>query len=218
MPDAYFLEVAVDITGGTNYQVIGTTQIVSVPYALQAEKAADLSKFTVDNDLLTYDTANTEWVGKSLSINNNGSGQAHNITQPSLGLNYIISLFGTFPSPSRYTERGPNPFYAEIILFAGNFAPQGWAFCHGQLLPISSNTALFSILGTQYGGDGITTFALPDLRGRVPVGVGNGPGLSNVNEGQQFGAETHVLTTSQMPSHNHGTTLTQSTRKTSQKE
>lgn len=76
------------------------------------------------------------------------------------------------------------PFLGEIMIFAGNFPPRGWAFCDGQLLPIVQNTALFSILGTTYGGNGQTTFALPDLRGRVPVHVGQGPGLSSVALGQ----------------------------------
>lgn len=96
-----------------------------------------------------------------------------------------------------------DPFIAEIILFGGNFAPRGWAFCDGQLLSISSNTALFSLLGTTYGGDGRTTFALPDLRGRVPLGPRNGPGLSNYTLGQRGGTQSNTLTTNQMPSHNH---------------
>jgi microcystin-dependent protein len=97
-----------------------------------------------------------------------------------------------------------DPFLGEIILFAGNFAPRNWAFCHGQLLPISQNTALFSILGTQYGGDGRTTFALPDLRGRVPIGTGQGPGLSSYpSNGQKGGAETHTLSEAEMPQHDH---------------
>src|SRR5438874_11208110 len=77
------------------------------------------------------------------------------------------------------------PFYGEIVMFAGNFAPRGWALCHGQLLAISQNTALFSILGTTYGGNGQTTFALPDFRGRVPVGPGQGPGLSDYDLGER---------------------------------
>lgn len=96
-----------------------------------------------------------------------------------------------------------DPFIAQIIMFGGGFAPRGWAFCNGQLLSISQNTALFSILGTTYGGDGRTTFGLPDLRGRAPVHVGNGPGLSNVKLGQRGGAENHTLTLGQMPSHAH---------------
>jgi microcystin-dependent protein len=97
------------------------------------------------------------------------------------------------------------PFIGEIIMFAGNFAPRGWAFCNGQLLSIAQNTALFSILGTTYGGNGQTTFALPDLRGRVPVHSGNsqGPGLSPYNLGQASGTETVTLLTNQMPMHTH---------------
>jgi microcystin-dependent protein len=96
-----------------------------------------------------------------------------------------------------------DPFIGEIILFAGNFAPRGWAFCEGQLLSIASNSALFSILGTTYGGDGRTTFALPDLRGRVPLGPGTGPGLSTRALGQRSGQENVTLTTGQLPSHTH---------------
>jgi len=96
-----------------------------------------------------------------------------------------------------------DPFIGQILLFGGNFAPRGWAFCEGQLLPISSNEALFSILGTTYGGDGRTTFALPDLRGRVAIGSRQGPGLSNYYLGAKGGVENVTLTTSQIPSHTH---------------
>ncbi|KAA1247429.1 phage tail protein [Aquimarina sp. RZ0] len=95
----------------------------------------------------------------------------------------------------------------EVRMFGGNFAPRTWAFCEGQLLAISQNTALFSILGTTYGGDGRTSFALPDLRGRVPVGPGTGPGLSTRKLGQRSGLETNTLTVLQMPSHNHLATI-----------
>ena len=95
------------------------------------------------------------------------------------------------------------PFIGQIIMFGGNFAPRGWAFCDGQLLAINSNTALFSILGTTFGGDGRTTFGLPGLRGRVPVHAGNGPGLSNYNLGQKGGTETVTLNIQEMPSHSH---------------
>jgi len=90
-------------------------------------------------------------------------------------------------------------FIGEVKMFAGNFAPRGWALCEGQLLAISSNSALFSILGTTYGGDGRTTFALPDLRGRVPVGPGNGPGLTNRLIGQRGGSENIILNSLQAP-------------------
>ena len=95
------------------------------------------------------------------------------------------------------------PFIGEIILFAGNFAPRGYAFSNGQLLSIAQNTALFSILGTTYGGNGQTTFALPDLRSRVPIHQGQGPGLSNYSLGQVAGTESVTLTASQLPPHTH---------------
>lgn len=100
------------------------------------------------------------------------------------------------------------PFIGQITLFAGNFAPRGWAFCQGQLLSIAQNTALFSILGTTYGGDGQTTFALPDLRGRVPLQQGQGPGLQSYVLGQKAGTETVTLTVNEMPAHNHSITVT----------
>ncbi len=90
-----------------------------------------------------------------------------------------------------------------ITLFAGNFAPRGWASCEGQLLAISQNTALFSILGTTYGGNGVNTFALPDLRGRAAIGQGQGPGLPPYVEGQLGGSPTVTLTTGQLPAHTH---------------
>jgi microcystin-dependent protein len=95
------------------------------------------------------------------------------------------------------------PYLGSIILFAGNFAPRGWAFCNGQLLAISQNTALFSLLGTFYGGDGRTTFALPDLRGRAPIHAGQGPGLSSYDLGELGGVEAVTLISTQMPVHTH---------------
>lgn len=96
-----------------------------------------------------------------------------------------------------------DPYIGEVEMFAGNFAPSGYAFCNGQLLAISSNTALFSILGTMYGGDGRTTFGLPDLRGRVPNHAGNGPGLSNRSLASMGGTETNVLNLANLPAHTH---------------
>ena len=95
------------------------------------------------------------------------------------------------------------PFVAEIRIFAGNFAPRGWAFCNGQLLPIAQNTALFSLIGTTYGGDGRTTTALPNLEGRAPMHPGRGPGLTDRRLGQRGGVETVTLTEAQMPNHHH---------------
>lgn len=95
------------------------------------------------------------------------------------------------------------PFVGEIRMFAGNFAPRGWAFCDGQLLAVSQNDALFSLLGTIYGGDGRTTFGLPDLRGRIPLHAGDGPGLSPRRLGSKGGTEKETLTVNQLPSHRH---------------
>jgi microcystin-dependent protein len=97
-----------------------------------------------------------------------------------------------------------DPFVAEIRIFPFNFPPKGWAWCDGQLMPISQNTALFSLLGTTYGGDGKSTFALPDLQGRGPMHPGQGPGLSLHDLGESGGTETVTLLESEIPSHGHG--------------
>ena len=106
-----------------------------------------------------------------------------------------------------------DPFIGEIRLFAGNFAPRFWAFCDGQILPISQNTALFSLLGTIYGGDGRTTFALPDFRDRVPMHHGQGPGLSLRDIGESGGSAQVTLLAAEMPAHTHtiGTTSSSAT-------
>jgi microcystin-dependent protein len=97
-----------------------------------------------------------------------------------------------------------DPFIGSIMYFGGNFCPRGWADASGQLIAISTNQTLFSLLGTAYGGDGRTTFALPDLRGRAPMHIGNGPGLTPVAQGQKTGSETFTITSAnQLPSHNH---------------
>lgn len=95
------------------------------------------------------------------------------------------------------------PFIAEIRIFAGNFAPRSWAFCNGQLLPISQNTALFSLIGTSYGGDGRTTTGLPDLKGRAPMHAGRGPGLTPRVLGEKLGVAEVTVFETQMPNHNH---------------
>ena len=101
-----------------------------------------------------------------------------------------------------------DPLIGQLMLVGFNFCPRGWADANGQLLAISSNTALFSLLGTTYGGDGRTTFALPDLRGRSAVHVGNGPGLPSVSQGQRGGSTSFSIATNNMPSHSHAATAT----------
>lgn len=103
-----------------------------------------------------------------------------------------------------------DPFVAEIRIFPFNFAPKGWAFCNGQLLPISQNTALFSLLGTTYGGDGRSNFALPNLQGNAPMHPGQGPGLSLHDLGETGGTETVTLLLSETPSHSHAISASQS--------
>ena len=113
----------------------------------------------------------------------------------------IIFVFVLFVSIGfTNTANAQDPLIGEVKMFAGNFAPRGWAFCDGQLLAISQHSALFSLLGTTYGGDGRTTFALPDLRGRVPVHAGNGPGLTPRRLGEKGGSERIVLSRTQLSS------------------
>jgi len=127
---------------------------------------------------------------------------------PVTGMAAALLLAAGLPSTPAQACGGIDSFIASMCVFAGNFAPRNYAFAQGQLLPISSNTALFSLVGTLYGGDGRTTFALPDTRGRALIGAGQGPGLSNYRVGQRGGLETVTLTAAQMPSHNHGATTT----------
>jgi microcystin-dependent protein len=136
---------------------------------------------------------------------NTGGGQPFDNMQPTTGLNYIIALEGIYPSQSSVQPlvASAEPYIGEVDLFAGNFAPRGWALANGQLLAISQNTALFSLLGTTYGGNGQTTFALPDLRGRISLGMGQGPGLSNFIEGAGIGSESVTLSVDQIPPHDH---------------
>ena len=103
-----------------------------------------------------------------------------------------------------------DPFVAEIRIFPFNFAPKGWAFCDGQILPLSQNTALFSLLGTTYGGDGKSNFALPNMQGNVPMHPGQGPGLSLHDLGETGGSDTVTLLESEIPSHSHGLNVSQS--------
>lgn len=137
----------------------------------------------------------------SLLTGATGGNQPFSTIQPSLGLNYVIATDGVFAGPGNGT--GGSTFLGQVGLFAGNFSPSGWAFTNGQLLPISGNDALFAILGTTYGGDGITSFALPDLRGRAVVGAGTGPGLHPWSLGETLGAEEVTLTQAHMLGHLH---------------
>ena len=116
----------------------------------------------------------------------------------------MLALLVSLTGVGAYAQ---DAYLGEIRMFAGNFEIRGWAFCNGQLLSIAQNQALFSLLGTTYGGDGQTTFALPDLRGRFPMHPGTGPGLTPRSQGETGGTETVTLTTAQLPAHNHTATV-----------
>ncbi|HKI17911.1 MAG TPA: tail fiber protein, partial [Isosphaeraceae bacterium] len=131
-----------------------------------------------------------------------GGGQPIDMSQPALALNYIIAFNGVFPEPGAPVASN-QPYVGEVLPFAGQSfeVPGGWALCSGQLLSIAQYPALFSVLGTTYGGNGVTNFALPDLQGRTPVGAGQGPGLPNVALGQELGTDTTTLSLTQIPAH-----------------
>jgi len=147
-----------------------------------------------------YQDSNLDKNMASESVSNTGGGVGHQNMPPFLTLRCIIALQGTFPSRGGVNT---NAYIGEIRWFAGNFAPGGYSDCNGDLLPIAENTALFSILGTTYGGDGRTTFGLPNMEGRMPLHDGRGPGLTSYRLGQIGGTETVTLSQNQMASHNH---------------
>jgi microcystin-dependent protein len=151
------------------------------PISVSSTNAISINPGTAAGDLITWD--GTNWVNMLPAVQH-FSLEASNL-QPYLVANYCIASQGIFPSRS-----DANPFLSQIELFGFNFAPVGWFQCNGQLLPISQYTALFSLLGTNFGGNGTTNFGLPNLQGAVPVGMGNGVGLSPFVEGQTGGSTT----------------------------
>jgi microcystin-dependent protein len=168
-------------------------------YTLGAKSGTETNTLTINqipshNHILPGGVNDTGYIGASQQINN---------MQPWLSLNYIIATVGTYPSRDGEAAEGMEPYLGEIVLFAGNFAPRSWAFCDGQLLSISENTALFSLLGTTYGGDGRTTFGLPDLQGRTAIHAGTGAGLTPRSLGSEVGTVNKTLNLTQLPSHNH---------------
>jgi microcystin-dependent protein len=197
----FFIKTETDPAGGSSYSITGTQQLASVPYALHAGNIPNVAAL---NNLMVWDPTGTDhWVAASLSTTNAGSNQAVYNMQPFLAMNWCISLAGVFPSPS-----SADPLLGSLMLFAGYYAPSGWALCDGQLQSISSNTALYSLLGTSYGGNGFSSFRLPDLRGRVPMHKGTGSGLPSYSLGQVGGAHQISLITNQLPAHNHGVQFT----------
>lgn len=148
-------------------------------------------------DILYYNDGN--WVARTILLGNNAGGsQAFSTIEPILAINYCIAYQGIFPSQS-----SDLPYIGEVQLFGFNFNPVGFEKCNGQLLPISQYDVLFALLGTTYGGNGQSTFAVPDLRGRLPIHMGQGPGLSNYVIGQAAGSENTTIIHSNIPNHTH---------------
>jgi microcystin-dependent protein len=138
------------------------------------------------------------------TVSNVGGSQPHENRQPFLTVAYLIALQGIFPQPDTPSPGGSTqPFIGEIQIFAGNFAPAGWAFCDGAPLAISENDVLFTLIGTTYGGDGQNTFNVPNLSGRFPIHMGTGPGLAPYQIGETGGTEAITLTPQSIPIHNH---------------
>jgi microcystin-dependent protein len=155
------------------------------PLAVSATNQVSINAGTQVGDLITWDGAN--WVNLQPALQHFTFNNVEN-RQPFLALNYCIALQGIFPSRSDGT-----PFLCQVELFGFNFAPNGWAQCNGQLLSISQNTALFALLGVNFGGNGTTNFVLPNFQGRVPMGMGQGPGLTNFAVGANGGAESNSV-------------------------
>lgn len=162
--------------------VTSNTPTAAAPLSLVANNLS-LNPGTAAGDLLTWDGNN--WVNAQPAVQH-FSIMADN-RQPWLTLNYVISLFGIFPS-----QTGSQPFVGEIDLVGCNFAPNGWALCDGQLMSVDQNPVLFQLIGTTYGGDGLSTFALPDLRGRTPLHMGSN-GFTNYLIGETSGQETKTF-------------------------
>jgi microcystin-dependent protein len=154
------------------------------PIAISATNQLSINAGTHTGDLITWDGAN--WVNMQPAVQHFTDTLSN--VQPYIVINYCIAMQGIFPS-----RNDADPFLSQIQAFPYNFAPTGWAFCDGQLLSISQNTALFSLMGTMYGGNGTSNFALPNLQGSVPIGFGQGAGLSNFTQGQTGGTTTVII-------------------------
>jgi microcystin-dependent protein len=154
----------------------------TTPLSVSRTNQVSLNPGTATGDLITWDGNN--WISTQAAVQHFTFNTDNR--QPFLAVNYCIALQGIFPARN-------DAFVSQIQIFPFNFPPRGWAQCDGQLMPISQNTALFSLLGTQYGGDGRVTFALPDLRSRVALSFGQGPGLSQYEEGATGGEESHTI-------------------------
>jgi len=184
--------------------------------ALQLEVQAGVAPIQVDSTALVANLnadlhdgmEASDFATSGHAHNSTGGDLSHDNMHPYETIQCIIALSGVYPSRNdgpltTGSGRVLDPWVGEIAWFAGGFAPRGWAFCDGQLLPIAQYQSLFSILGTTYGGDGRTTFGLPDMRGRSPISAGSGPGLTSRSLGYGGGSETTTLTVGQLAAHTH---------------
>jgi len=189
-------------TGGVESVTLTTQQIPvhshpPAAYAAAGTNASPSAGFWAESSLNGYSSTQASAAMDPAAVGPAGGSQPHDNMIPYLAVNFIISLFGIFPSQGGGSS-GTDPFLTEIRMFSFNYAPGGWALCNGQLLPINQNQPIFALLGTTFGGDGRVNFALPDLRSRVPMHVGGGQIL-----GQRGGEQAHTLTNSEMPAHTH---------------
>jgi len=198
-------------TGGSNTITYGVNNLPAHSHTFAPQSSRDVGNADNPSGNVptttsgnTYSTTTNATMGAnsmSVNISNTGAGQPQNNIQPYLGINYCIALYGIY-------QGADSPYLGEIRMTAVTQIPTGWLPCDGRTLPITQNAALFSLLGTTYGGNGVSTFALPDLRGRVPICEGQAQGGSTYVIGEQGGVETETINIAMMAAHSHTSTAT----------
>jgi microcystin-dependent protein len=194
-------------TGGSEQAALSVAQMAAHTHGMSGGEAPATDRGATSTSGLAesqgriYEAGTSPVAMSSLSLSATGGTTAHNNLQPFLAINFLIA----WQADQDFTYGYPNPYVAEIRTFAGNVIPNGWAACDGRLIAIRDSTALFALLGTFYGGNGVVTFALPDLRGRAPMGADFGGSTSHYL-GDTGGSQTVTLTTDNLPAHGHAVT------------